>query len=302
MVLMSLDVQNPKGIQIKVTSISTESKSIFKLMHSYHFLKANNGNILQIQRKKHLLAILAPPWYPSPAGDKEATAPWPHLSFSVFLASCGRRCKTVFASVLPGVKGKQSQFQCTGCLGPRPEGGLVLCPTPTQPLLCQQHRGALTLPLSRDPGQLPMGLLGFKILQNMQELIELSNNKCLFFSEASFNTHEENPLSKQLVFTCHLWKPAHSFPSSHPFIFDLPVFVWDILIIPSVYSRLPIASCLQAALSGSPPTFPSLPSITDSPSPDQWATTAAPAKLIIEPPWAWGGTRPRPPKAAPPTH
>ena len=44
---MSLDVQNPKGIQIKVTSTSTESKSIFKLMHSYHFLKANNGNILQ---------------------------------------------------------------------------------------------------------------------------------------------------------------------------------------------------------------------------------------------------------------
>lgn len=50
MLLMSLDAQNPKRIQIKVTSISTESKSIFKLMHSYHFLKANNGNILQIQR------------------------------------------------------------------------------------------------------------------------------------------------------------------------------------------------------------------------------------------------------------
>lgn len=299
---MSLDVQNPKGIQIKVTSTSTESKSYFQIDAFLSLPKSKQWEYSSNPKKKCLLAILAPPWYRSPAGDKEGTAPLPHLSFSGFLASCGRRCKTAFASALPGVKGKQNQFQCTGCLGPRPEGGLVLCPTPTQPLLCQQHRGALTLPLSRDPGQLPMGLLGFKILQNMQELIELSNNKCLFFSEASFNTYEENPLSKQLVFTCHLWKPAHSFPSSHPFIFDLPVFVSDILIIPSVYSRLPIASCLQAALSGSPPTFPSLPPITDSPSPDQWATTAAPAKLLIEPTWAWGGTRPRPPEAAPPTH
>ena len=200
---MSLDAQNPKGIQINVTSISTESKSIFKLMHSYHFLKANNGNILQIQRRN--ISWLS--WCPLDIHHQVVTGrycPFGHLPFSGFLASCRQRAKTAFASVLPGVKGKQSPSQNTGCLGPRPEGGLVLCPTPTQPLLCQQHRGALTLPLSRDPGQLPMGQLGFKILQNIQELIELSNNKCLFFSEASFNTHEENPVSKQLVFTCHL--------------------------------------------------------------------------------------------------
>ena len=253
---MSLDVQNPKGIQIKVTSTSTESKSIFKLMSFLSLPKSKQWEYSSNPKKKCLLAILAPPWYPSPAGDKEGTTPLPHLSFSGFLASCGRRSKTAFASVLPGVKGKQSQFQCTGCLGPRPKGGLVLYPTPTQPLLCQQHRGALTLPLSRDPGQLPMGLLGFKILQNMQELIELSNNKCLFFSEASFNTYEENPLSKQLVFTCHLWKPAHSFPSSHPFIFDLPVlsrtFSSFLLCIPS-FPLLPAYRQPSLALHPHPP-------------------------------------------------
>ena len=50
--------------------------------------------------------------------------PLGHLLFSGFLASRRRRAKRAFASVLPGLKGKQSQFQHTGCLGPRPEGGL----------------------------------------------------------------------------------------------------------------------------------------------------------------------------------
>lgn len=167
-------------------------------MHSYHFLKANNGNILQIQRRN--ASWLS--WCPLDIHHQVVTTrKVPPLGPPPVLR----------LPSLPQAKGQKSICICPTWAEretkpvpahwmPRPQawGRALLCPTPTQHLLCQQHRGALTLPLSRDPGQLPMGLWGFKIVQNMQELIELSYNKCLFFSEASFSTHEDNPLSKQL--------------------------------------------------------------------------------------------------------
>lgn len=183
--------------QIKVGSITsfiTESKSISKLMAFLSHPKGKQWECSSMARKKSLLDILAPPWCPSPSADnREGTAPG-HLPFSGFPASPGRRAaasfppqagsqgqagslelanyKTAFAFVLPGRKQKQSQFwhrmpwpQACG----RGGGSSVL--PPTQSLLCQQHRGALTLPLSRDRGELPVGLLGFKVLQNIWELI-----------------------------------------------------------------------------------------------------------------------------------
>ena len=244
MLLMSLDAQNPKRIQIKVTSISTESKSIFKLMHSYHFLKANNGNILQIQRNISWLS-----WCPLDIHHQVVTRKvpplWspPLLTLPSLLQAKGQNS----IGICP-TWGERETKPVPEHWTPWPQawGRARPLPYPNTTLLCQQHRGALTLPLSRDPGQLPMGQLGFKILQNIQELIELSNNKCLFFSEASFNTHEENPLNKKLVFTCHLWKPSSFFSLKSSFYFWFASFCLrhsphSFCVFPASHS--PQASC-----------------------------------------------------------
>lgn len=121
-------------------------------MHSYHFLKQTMGISFKSKRKN--ASWLS--WCPLDIHHQVVTTrryhPLGHLPLSGFPASRRQRAQTALASVLPGLKGKQSQFQHTGCLGPRPEGGLSSAPLPTQPLLCQQHRGAVTLPLS--PGTL----------------------------------------------------------------------------------------------------------------------------------------------------
>lgn len=119
-------------------------------------------------------------WFPGPGWFSGASKPKQSLHLSYL------------------VQNQNKANSSTGGLGPKPVRGVASVPilppspsppTPKQSILCEQHRGALTLPFSRDHGELPVGLLGFKAFQNMQELIELSHNKCLFSSEASFNTH-----------------------------------------------------------------------------------------------------------------
>ena len=120
------------------------------------------------------------------------------------------------------------------------------------------------------------------------------------------STHIKKILQASNLFSCVISEnPTNSVPSSHPFILILPVFLSDILFIPSLLSWLPIhcklpASCLHAAGSGSLPTFPSVLSITGSLSPEERRSTAAPASLLfVEPIWAWGGTWSPLPEGAP---
>lgn len=108
-----------------------------------------------------------------------------------------------------------------------------------------------------------MGLLGFKVLQNIQELIYVSNNDSLFFlSEADLNTHEEYFPRKQLSGVMSE-DPTDSFSLDHPlFIFFCQscsqTFSSFLLCIPS---RLPIFRKLPASHLWLPTLVPHPPSL-----------------------------------------
>lgn len=110
----------------------------------YHFLKTNNGTILQGQGRK------ASPvsWSPLDARYQVATTWKGHIPFSGFPASPAGRATATF----PSQTGSQGQ---AGCQAPTNQNRLCICPTwdetKTKPTLAQSLWEAAGHPLSHLP-------------------------------------------------------------------------------------------------------------------------------------------------------
>lgn len=222
-------------------------------------------------QEKSLPSILDGPGCPSPGGDnREGSAPLGHIPFSGFLASPEHRA----ASSFPPQAGSQGP---AGTPGPGNQKRVCICPTwdetetatwhrmpgpslreraspappPHNPSLAAQrclHTASL-----QGPSGTSCGTTGFQSLTEYSRT-QLSNNESSFFSEASFNTHEKSPPSKQFSRVTSE-NATHSLSSGHPFCsffifhqFPSQTFPSFLLCIPSFASFLPPARPLSTRI------------------------------------------------------